>query len=99
MKASSQSEALRINEKFYFHGRKCKYGHISKRYASDKKCFECKKERMKEWYTEHKVEHNKARTQYNRRKHKTEDQSNENQHKESTVQKARTENRGDLPLA
>lgn len=36
-------------DKFYFTGKPCKHGHISKRLSSTKTCYECHKIRTKSW--------------------------------------------------
>lgn len=44
----TRAEALRIGSKYYFTGKPCKNGHISKRTSnSGRSCFECAKERRK----------------------------------------------------
>ena len=36
-----RSKALTIGAKYYFTGKPCKYGHLSRRHADDRKCLEC----------------------------------------------------------
>lgn len=57
--ASSWREARDLGAKHYFTGKPCKHGHVAKRYANSRICFECGAEenrsersihRMKAWY-------------------------------------------------
>ena len=40
-RASERAKAKELGERFYFTGRPCKYGHISKRYTDKGTCCEC----------------------------------------------------------
>lgn len=41
MEKITKEEAIAAGEQFYFTGKECRYGHISKRYASSGNCVEC----------------------------------------------------------
>lgn len=45
----SRSEAIAFGEKWYFTGKPCKRGHVSKRQVSNKGCAECQKSAFARW--------------------------------------------------
>ena len=46
----SRKEALLIGEKYYYTGKECKYGHVEKRYSSDRSCVTCALKRATKGY-------------------------------------------------
>lgn len=56
MDIMSASEAKLRGEKFYYTGRRCKYGHLTVRYASSRQCVGCALEYYRE-YREDILEH------------------------------------------
>ncbi len=54
MQILKNKEAKKLNLKYYFTGKPCKYGHISKRYTKDRVCQECKKISGRKYYKENK---------------------------------------------
>lgn len=46
---SSRKQAKELGEKWYFTGKPCKRGHLSKRSVSSKGCYECHKEDYAKW--------------------------------------------------
>lgn len=48
----TRAEAKAIGSTYYFDGKKCKYGHVSKRLTSNGGCSECKRDRAIEWNAE-----------------------------------------------
>lgn len=59
----TRAQALKANEKTYYTGKPCKYGHIEFRYTNTGQCRECKKERRIAW-DENNVEQKWANTAY-----------------------------------
>lgn len=57
---SSHAEALAAGAKYYFTGRRCKRGHLSKRYTSSESCVECSKKRHLEKSEDDKEKQNAA---------------------------------------
>lgn len=51
MKATRQ-EAITAQERYFFNGKPCKHGHISKRLTVNGSCYECVKLRSKQFQTE-----------------------------------------------
>lgn len=68
MEFISKSEAIKNGLNYYFTGKPCKRGHISKRYVSGA-CAECQKEKSKS-YTENNREKEKERKRVSHQKHK-----------------------------
>lgn len=46
----SRKEAKQKGLKYYFTGKPCKKGHMSKRYIKNSCCYECNKQHRKNWY-------------------------------------------------
>ena len=46
---STAKEAMQLGEKYYFTGKPCKHGHISKRTASARECVECAKIKLQKY--------------------------------------------------
>lgn len=46
---STRAEAIAAGEKWYFTGKPCKRGHVSKRQVGNKSCWECQKAANAEW--------------------------------------------------
>lgn len=91
---TSRIEAKLRNEKFYFTGKPCKYGHISKRFTNNHGCVECynifiqsdiAKNKRKQFYQNNREDRiRKQRDYYNKNKDKIGDYQKEyrNTHKE-----------------
>lgn len=70
----TRQEALQSNNKFYFTGKPCKFGHIAKRLASSKTCYTCDKIRnsqkpkrcRKEYYSKNRDKILKQQIQWRR---------------------------------
>ena len=48
MKATRQ-EAIQAQERYFYNGKPCKHGHISKRMTVNGSCYECVKQRSKQY--------------------------------------------------
>lgn len=49
MNITSRQNAISLGLKFYFTGKACKHGHISKRFCHTCNCYECSKIRAMQW--------------------------------------------------
>ena len=47
MKIITREEAKKLNQKWYYTGEPCKYGHIDKRYVNTDICYTCKRNQNK----------------------------------------------------
>lgn len=50
----SRAEAKAAGQSWYYTGKPCKHGHITKRWTRDGICSECKSARNKKWWSENK---------------------------------------------
>ena len=71
----SYSEAIEVNSDYYFTGKPCRHGHISKRRTKNRTCHSCCVSSSSEWYADnkHKVDRSEYRRDYylnNLEKHK-----------------------------
>ncbi len=53
LKIILKEEAKQLNQKWYFTGKPCKYGHVDKRYLNTGVCYGCKRKSNKECNTRH----------------------------------------------
>ena len=72
MKVRSRKQAIELGEMFYFTGKPCKHGHVSKRYAKTRICVECSNSHNKSYHEEHKQEINARHREYNSKPHNKE---------------------------
>lgn len=56
MLPTTRKQAKELNEKYYFTGKSCPKGHISKRYSHNGVCYECVMESNHNWYHKNKTD-------------------------------------------
>ena len=66
---ATAAEARELGEKYYFTGKPCKYGHLSKRSVACRDCYECKDISRTEWDRTHPEQRRKRLIKAGRRQY------------------------------
>lgn len=56
MLPTTRKDAKILNEKYYFTGKSCPQGHVSKRYSHNGVCYDCVMESNTKWYHKNKMD-------------------------------------------
>ncbi len=77
-------EAKKLGLKRYFTGKPCKYGHVSERFTSARKCIECGRISVKKDYYNNKEEYNKRSCKWARENSERNNENSKNWYKSNT---------------
>ena len=77
-------EAKKLGLKRYFTGKPCKYGHVSERFTSARKCIECNRISVKKDYYNNKEEYNKRSCKWARENSERNNENSKNWYKSNT---------------